>query len=159
MERLDLWFKSCNFTYLYGTMRFSWYKDSNLGSLLRDTTVRIFSMASVAICREKNIQMLYLQCITWSVFQQLLLELSPTFPAFSSSFLSSAACPVSSFISAAPATAMMGTTAKMSRVSSQPYTKEMITPVPMLAKFCVTVARRAPVAWADGNEADVHGLH
>jgi len=31
-------------------MRFSWNKDSNLASLVREATVRIFSMASVAIC-------------------------------------------------------------------------------------------------------------
>lgn len=39
-------------TDLYGTLRFSWYKDSNLASLVRDATVRMFSMASVAICED-----------------------------------------------------------------------------------------------------------
>lgn len=47
-------------SYLYGTLRFSWYKDSNFGSLAREATVRIFSIASVAICRDTTHVTLYL---------------------------------------------------------------------------------------------------
>lgn len=70
-----------------------------------------------------------------------------TFPAASSSLLSSAACPDSSLISAAEASAIMGTTARMSRVSSQPKIKDIMILRPMLEKFCISVAIRDPAAW------------
>lgn len=107
--------------YLYGTWRFSAYSDSNLGSLLRETTVRMFSMASVAICWDKTCKRYinYRNAHAYS-YRYINIYIIPTFPAASNSFLSLAACPASSLISAAPANAMTGTTAKMSRVSSQP---------------------------------------
>lgn len=41
-------------SYTYGTLRFSWYNASNFCSRVREATVRMLSMASVAICGNTN---------------------------------------------------------------------------------------------------------